>query len=162
MGTFARFTSFYVHEYEVSWRIHIYYSVHTFIHHVDGCVCLSHARVARPRPMATIVGKEAALSSLILTASFPVLFVVQALSSIMTDGRLLMMGLVQVLFEGSMLAWIIIWVPALKGAMPVCAHIRVSLVGSTGHLIPSLVVSFIVCRAVGLSLCVVSRSTYSR
>ena len=32
----------------------------------------------------------------------------------MSDGRLLMMVLVQALFEGSMLAFIVVWVPALK------------------------------------------------
>lgn len=64
------------------------------------------------------------MSSLILQrASYPLLYAVQALESIITDGRLLMMGLVQVLFEGSMLAWIIIWVPALKSASPVRAHL---------------------------------------
>lgn len=40
--------------------------------------------------------------------------VVQALESIVSDGRLLMMVLVQALFEGSMLAFIVVWVPALK------------------------------------------------
>eukprot|EP00903_Cladosiphon_okamuranus_P019296 g17737.t1 len=38
----------------------------------------------------------------------------EALESIASDGRLLMIILVQALFEGSMLAFIVVWVPALK------------------------------------------------
>lgn len=46
--------------------------------------------------------------------------VVQALQSIMSDGRLLMMVLVQALFEGSMLVFIVVWVPALKAPSVSC------------------------------------------
>lgn len=49
--------------------------------------------------------------------------VVQALASIVSDGRLLMMVLVQALFEGSMLAFIIVWVPALKASTVSCIFI---------------------------------------
>lgn len=44
----------------------------------------------------------------------------QALESIALDGRLLMMGLVQALFEGSMMTWIVVWVPAIQNAPEVC------------------------------------------
>ena len=42
----------------------------------------------------------------------------QAWAHMMGDSRLLLMGLVQVLFEGSMLAWVVIWVPVLEAAPP--------------------------------------------
>lgn len=44
----------------------------------------------------------------------------QALENIALDGRLLMMGLVQALFEGSMMTWIVVWVPAIQNAPEVC------------------------------------------
>lgn len=37
----------------------------------------------------------------------------------MSDGRLLMMLVVQALFEGSLLVWILIWVPAVTEASEV-------------------------------------------
>lgn len=42
------------------------------------------------------------------------------MESIALDGRLLMMGLVQALFEGSMMTWIVLWVPAIQNAPEVC------------------------------------------
>lgn len=47
-------------------------------------------------------------------------FAGQALERIAGDSRLLMMGLVQVLFEGSMMTWVILWVPAFQNASQVC------------------------------------------
>lgn len=47
--------------------------------------------------------------------------VVQAVGSIVSDGRLLMMLLVQALFEGALLVFVTFWVPALIGSTVSCA-----------------------------------------
>ncbi|CAM9613060.1 unnamed protein product [Ascophyllum nodosum] len=51
-------------------------------------------------------------------SSSPVRHIKEAWAHMMGDSRLLLMGLVQVLFEGSMLAWVVIWVPVLEAAPP--------------------------------------------
>eukprot|EP00904_Undaria_pinnatifida_P006550 jgi/Undpi1/3024/HiC_scaffold_14.g06401.m1 len=57
---------------------------------------------------------EASVKGMNILAPFNV--AIGALESIALDGRLLMMGLVQALFEGSMMTWIVLWVPAIQNA----------------------------------------------
>lgn len=40
----------------------------------------------------------------------------KAFGSIVSDGRLVMMSAVQALFEGVMLAYVVLWVPAIEAA----------------------------------------------
>lgn len=46
------------------------------------------------------------------------MYMIQAWRHMMADSRLIIMGMVQTLFEGCMFTWILIWVPVLQNAPP--------------------------------------------